>query len=324
MHATSAALYPWRYGVPRAQPRRGPQDVIRRGSRLPCLRKSLGRNLADAPHASVCVLPDVHTLAFRGLAAARWRPSRLYATNDEHAREAVEAASARDRIRASLPRALQVFSRGNGGVFLSSSPLRRAERAACKSCGARGELALVQPAAWGARRPGVSDSVSVAVAAPGGLAANRQRAAVGSGGEGIASVRDSRLPVRRDGLGCPDRQAVGTGIDASIARKAKRLRLAVGAGPHGVRFWVGGGPHGVRFCAYRPDLVPVTFTSHGGRDGAHISPPMGTQNAKARRLAPTLPLRRGRKTRKRAAWRPHSAPCGDRGSGGQGGTDERG
>ena len=45
-------------------------------------------------------------------------------------------------------------------------------------------------------------------------------------------------------------------------------------------------------------------TERGGPVGAHSSLPMGAENAKPGGLAPTFPLRRGRKMGKRAAWRP--------------------
>jgi len=57
-------------------------------------------------------------------------------------------------------------------------------------------------------------------------------------------------------------------------------------------------------------------TERGGPVGAHSSLPMGAENAKPGGLAPTFPLRRGRKMGKRAAWRPlfpsDVRPCGNR------------
>src|SRR5208337_2543045 len=59
----------------------------------------------------VRLLFDAQPLAFRRLARAGWRSSRVHAASDQHACETVEGASSRDRVRPSLSRALQVFSR---------------------------------------------------------------------------------------------------------------------------------------------------------------------------------------------------------------------
>ncbi len=55
------------------------------------------------------LLFDAQPLAFRRLARAGWRSSRVPAASDQHTCETLEGASSRDRVRPSLSRALQVF-----------------------------------------------------------------------------------------------------------------------------------------------------------------------------------------------------------------------
>ncbi len=50
------------------------------------------------------LLFDVQPLAFRRLARAGWRSSRVHAASVQHAYETVEGASSRDRVRPSLSR----------------------------------------------------------------------------------------------------------------------------------------------------------------------------------------------------------------------------
>src|SRR5208282_5607029 len=101
-------------------------------------------NAANSPDAVVRLLFDVQPLAFRRLARAGWRSSRVHAASDQHAYETVEGASSRDRVRPSLPRALQVFPGGNRRVLLPGRSLRGAECPACKPRGASEIVALVE------------------------------------------------------------------------------------------------------------------------------------------------------------------------------------
>ena len=195
-------------------------------------------SLRTRRHAIVCLLPDVQSLALCRLAGAGWRSCRVYATCDQHAREAVEAASSRDWLRPSLSGALQVFPRGNRRLLLPSRPLRGAERSACKPRGASGSMALVELATCGARRPGVSDSLGVAFAASRRLGTNGQPTADGSRAGIVALLRQSRSALRRSELGCRCGQTIGARMDASTARKTEEA--------------------GIKLPCY-PDLVAVTF-----------------------------------------------------------------
>ncbi len=95
---------------------------------------------------------DVQPLAFRRLARAGWRSSRVPAASDQHTRETVEGASSRDRVRPSLSRALQVFPGGNRRLLLPGRSLRGAECPPCKPRGASGIVALVEfCAVWSAK-----------------------------------------------------------------------------------------------------------------------------------------------------------------------------
>src|SRR5208282_4205063 len=149
-------------------------------------------NAANSPDAVVRLLFDVQPLAFRRLARAGWRSSRVHAASDQHAYETVEGASSRDRVRPSLSRALQVFLGGNRRLLVPGRSLPGAERPACKPRGASGIVALVEFAPCGARRPGDSHPLDVAFGTPHRLAANCQPTASGSRSGGVALLRQSR------------------------------------------------------------------------------------------------------------------------------------
>ena len=182
----------------------------------------------NSPDAVLHLLFDAQPLAFCRLARARWRSSRVHAASDQHGCETVEGASSRDRLRPSLSRALQVFPGGNRRLLLPGRSLRGAERPACKPRGASGIVALVEFAPCGARRPGVSHPLDVALATPHRLAATCQATANGSRSGGVALLRQSRSALRRSSLGHGHGQAIGAGIDDSAPWKTEEtiIRLA--------------------------------------------------------------------------------------------------
>src|SRR5208337_2370168 len=172
----------------------------------------------------VRLLFDAQPLAFRRLARAGWRSSRVHAASDQHACETVEGASSRDRVRPSLSRALQVFPGGNRRLLLPGRSLRGAECPACKPRGASGIVALVEFAPCGARRHGVPHPLGVAFASPHRLAATCQPAANGSRSGGVVVLRQSRSVLRRSQLGHRHGRAIGAGMDDSASWKTEDRR----------------------------------------------------------------------------------------------------
>src|SRR5271166_6698857 len=177
MHVADRSLLAWWNGLPRAESWRGPAHAIRQRRGLSGVRKGSRRNVANAPHASVRVLFVIQSFPFCPVARAGWRSRCLHAAVDQHAREAVEGRSEERRVRASLPRALQVLPGGDRRVFLSSCALCRAECAARELGDACRMLALVKPSARRTRRPSVPDPLALAAGETGKLAEDRQRAA---------------------------------------------------------------------------------------------------------------------------------------------------
>src|SRR5271157_1006574 len=185
---------------------------------------TIGRHAAfeqDESTVAFCLLAHAQPLAFRRLARARWRSSRVHAASDQHACETVEGASSRERVRPSLSRALQVFPGGNRRLLLPGRSLRGAECPACKPRVSSGIVALVEFAPCGARRPGVSHPLDVAFATPHRLAATCQPTANGSRSGGDALLRQSRSALRRSSLGHGLGQAIGARMHGSAPWKTE-------------------------------------------------------------------------------------------------------
>ena len=210
MNAATKAILSWRNGLPRAQPWRGAEMAFHEGRGLLGIRAGCRGVVADPADAVVRVLFDVEPLAFCSLARAGWRPGGVHAASHEHAREAVERASSRDRIWPSLSGTLQVLPSGNGRLLLPSRSIRGAERPASKPRGTRGIVALVEPTTRGARRSRVSDPLDVAFAATCGLDAHRQSTAIRSRIGDAAPLRQPQSALRRSRVGGRHSQAIGT------------------------------------------------------------------------------------------------------------------
>ena len=148
MHATTITEFSWRISLPRSQSRRRPKNAFRQRRRFSGLRESHRRDVANLPDANLCFLHFVEPLARCRPAGVRRRPFRIHATNYEHACQTMEGTSARDWVWPFVPGPLQVFSRGNRGLFLPSRPLCRAKRACAANLVARAEDWL-----WSSLRP---------------------------------------------------------------------------------------------------------------------------------------------------------------------------
>ncbi len=144
----------------------------------------------------------------------------------KYPREAVEGASPRDWVRASLPGALQVVPCGDGRVFLPSRALCGAERLACQSRSVCRVVAMVEPSSWAARRPGISDAFRVAASPASRLVADRQSAADRGRVGGVTAMRPAQFPLRQPRVGSPDGEGPGTRIDAPRTRKAEKAEVA--------------------------------------------------------------------------------------------------
>ncbi len=139
MHAATITEFSWRISLPRSQSRRRPKNAFRQRRRFSGLRESHRRDVAILPDANLCFLHFVEPLARCRPAGVRRRPFRIHATNYEHACQTMEGTSARGWVWPFVPGPLQVFSRGNRGLFLPSRPLCRAKRACAANLVARAE-----------------------------------------------------------------------------------------------------------------------------------------------------------------------------------------
>ncbi len=218
---------PGRHGVSRSQPRRGPKDAFPQGPGLPGLRKGRGRELAHLSDADMRVLSAFESLALGPLARVGRRPSRLHAANDQHARKTLERASPRDRVWPSLPGALQVFPGGERGLFLPGRPLRRAKCTARELGCAGGGVAVVKPAAGGARGSGVSNSFRVAAATPQQLAGNREPPAVRGRVERFASMCPTWLSLWKCRMDGRDREAIENRVNITPSWKTEEGKLTL-------------------------------------------------------------------------------------------------
>ena len=166
----------------------------------------------------MCLLLDAEPLAFRALAATRRRSPRLHAASDQHARQAVEAASPRDRLRPSLSGAIQMLPGRNRRLLLPGRSLRGAKRVASQSGRASRIMALVEPVATHSRSSEVSYPLGMALAVPERLGAYRKSATVRSGIRGNAMLRESRAALRRSRLGRRNSQTTGPAKDTPATR----------------------------------------------------------------------------------------------------------
>src|SRR5208283_1511020 len=100
-------------------------------------------------------------------------------------------------------------------------PLRRAQRLASEPGGARGGMALVEPATMGARGSRISHAFPMAAATARRLAGNRELPAERSGVGGPAPLRPAWLAVWEYRLDGNDRKAIKNRVVPTRSRKTQ-------------------------------------------------------------------------------------------------------